>query len=181
MLGKRDELKELYVERFCLCLESFLDGSFGDMSPSRKVHDAAIPAIENQIKEIDPEAPLLKFMTYGTGGARLFPCSHKLFRRYDIIISSIGCGKWRGAMPERGTDGFERADLLASYLDPIEAWGEKGKEAEFDASPAAEIVSSLGEPDNAKLFLASLLVSLLRSQELAARKRAEGRSGKPNN
>ena len=49
MLGERNELKELYVERFCLCLEQFLDGSFGDMSPSRKTHDVAIPAIEDKI------------------------------------------------------------------------------------------------------------------------------------
>jgi len=180
MLGERDELKELYVERFCLCLEQFLDGSFGDMSPSRKKHDVAIPAIEDNIRKIDPEAPLLKFMSYGTGGGRLFPCSHKLFRRYDIILSSIGLGKWRGTMPMRGTDGFDRAALVASYLDPIDDWIQNGQEASVEGEIGSKIVSSLGTPDGTKVFLASLLASLLRSQELAARKRAGSRSQKPN-
>lgn len=37
--------------------------------------------------------------------------------------------------------------------------------------------SALGEPNDKKHFLAALLVSLLRAQELAARERAKGRSG----
>ncbi len=84
-------------------------------------------------------------------------------------------------MPVRGTDGLERADHLARYLDPIAGWIEKGQEARSDWQPGSTLVPLLGEPDDTKRFLASLLVSLLRAQEMSARARAESRSGKPNN
>ena len=38
-----------------------------------------------------------------------------------------------------------------------------------------KIIGALGEADDTKVFLASLLVSLLRSQQIAARKLAESR------
>ena len=82
-------------------------------------------------------------------------------------------------MPARGTDGFERADLLASYLDPIGAWIEKGEQAALSTMLGSEILSRLGKPDERKRFLASLLVSILRAQEIAARKRAESRLDGP--
>jgi hypothetical protein len=41
---------------------------------------------------------------------------------------------------------------------------------------SGRIISSLGERDDTGVFLASLLVSLLRSQQIAARQRAEGRA-----
>lgn len=180
LLGERDGLKEKYIERFCLCLELWL----GDLIAEGKIlsasHAVAIAALEKEIRQTDPEAGILKVFMYEGDGC-LNVCHHKLFRRYDIIISSIGCGKWRGAMPTRGTDGFARADLLASYLGPIEAWIEKGQKAHYNSEPGIRILELLREPDNQKIFLASLLASLLRSDELAARKLAESRQGKSNN
>ena len=178
MLGSRDELKELYVERLCLCLERWLRGHPPLESVSLKGHVAAVRELENEIEKRDPDGHILDAMRMD-GDGRLQPCSHKAFRRYDIIISSIGCGKWRGAMPARGTDGFERADLLASYLDPIGAWIEKGERAALSTMPGSEILSRLGKPDARKRFLASLLVSILRAQEIAARKRAASRLDGP--
>jgi len=177
MLGVRSKLKELYVERLCLSLERWLRGYVPADSYLLKGHLAAEKELEDEIRRLDPEDEILMALKFD-GDGRLQPCSHKAFRRYDIIISSIGCGKWRGVIPMRGIDGFERADLLASYLEPIETWIEKGKETKSDTSPGARILSSLGEPDENKIFLASLLVSLLRAQELAARKRAESRPRK---
>ncbi len=175
LLGERTELKELYVERFCLCLEMWLGGALSKGSASAIAHDAAVLRIEEEIQRRDPDGGILNALHHD-GDGRLQPCSHKAFRRYDIILSSIGCGKWRGAMPQRGTDGFERADALARYLDAIEGWLRKGQEAD----PGAEVTSLLGEPNVVKTFLASLLVSVLRGQELAARRRAESRSREPN-
>ena len=176
MLGERTELKGLYVERLCLSLERWFFAHVPWESAMLKGHMAAAEAIEAEIRSRDPDNPILNAMRR-SGDGRLIPCNHKAFRRYDIIISSIGCGKWRGAMPMRGTDGFARADLLDSYLDPIEAWIEKGQKAHCDSEPGIRILGLLREPDNQKIFLASLLASLLRSDKLAARKLAESRQG----
>jgi hypothetical protein len=178
MLGNHDPLKKLYVERFCLCLERWL-GGYEQSSAQRIAHEGAVSAIEEEIKKNDPESRVLhEFVLKSDGDGRLQPCNHKAFRRYDIIVSSIGAGKWRAVIPRRGTDGFERARTLENYLIPIEAWidGErdKGEKTEIDH----KIYTSLGEPDHEKVFLASLLVSLLRSQQIAARMLAESRTKK---
>jgi len=184
MLGQRTKLKELYVERFCLFLEFALCNSFPRDSAQLKAHAAAASALEKEIEANNPDAALVKALSFAFyedyacyPGLEL--CHHKLFRRLDIIISSIGAGAWRAAMPTRGTDGFDRADLLETYLAPIEGWIEAAEKAEGD-SVAGRIVSALGERDDAKIFMASLLVSLLRVQQIAARKRAERWSEKPD-
>lgn len=175
LLGERDEVKELYVERLCVNLAFWLGGFLPDGSPQRETYQAAVAALEAKIKEREPEAKELDvFDVEGAGGWG--PCHHKAFRRYDIIISSVGAGKWRGVMPRRGTDGFERAALLEEYLGPIERWVDGAGAEEAAGGGAAErIYDSLGERDNVKIFLASLLASLLRAQQLFARKLAESR------
>ena len=179
MLGNRDELKELYVERLCLCLEYWLGGLLPTESAQLKAHSAAILSVENEIRRLNPVSKILNAVEL-EGDGRLQPCNHKAFRRYDIIISSIGAGKWRAVMPMRGTNGFERAATLERFLLPIEAWiDSRSKKGESkDDELFYKIHSLLGKPDNVKLFLASLLVSFLRAQQLAAQKRAESRKGK---
>ncbi len=176
MLGDRTALKELYVERFCLCLEKWLSGYPPADSVQMKAHNAAVAAVEAEIQELDPERAVApEAVLQNDGDGRLQPCNHKAFYRYDLITSSIGAGKWRAAMGRRRTDGLARADTLESYLAPIELWTQ-GK-AKIDDELAARIQALLGAQDSTKLFLASLLVSLLRPQQLAAaelaRRRAE--------
>jgi len=78
-------------------------------------------------------------------------------------------------MPERGTDGLERAEAVEKHIAPIEAWLEgKPPADEF----ARDVFERLGEPDPLKTFLASLLVSLMRSQALSARGLAQSRGGR---
>jgi hypothetical protein len=173
LLGDRDDLKELYVERFCLNLAFWLGGYFSAGSAPGEAYRAAVAALEAKIKEREPEAKGLDvFDVEGAGGWG--PCHHKAFRRYDIIISSVGAGKWRAVMPRRGTDGFERAALLEEYLAPVERWVEGGGEG-AGGDVAERIYELLGERDNVKIFLASLLASLLRAQQLSATKLAESR------
>lgn len=62
-------------------------------------HRAAVTALEERIRELDPTGRVLD-ARHQKGDGRLEPCSHKAFRRYDII-SSIGAGSWRGAIPMR--------------------------------------------------------------------------------
>ncbi|MFX0138290.1 MAG: hypothetical protein ACFFDN_31910, partial [Candidatus Hodarchaeota archaeon] len=178
LLGERDRLKELYVERLCLLFEFWLGGYyFLEKHPQMIAHHSAVKAIEKEILKKDPKSLILKAMKF-EGDGRLQPCNHKAFRRYDIIISSIGAGKWRATIPRRGTDGLERAVLLDTYLLAIESWindnkqiNDQNKEKTFKT-----IHNLLGEPDDTKIFLASLLTSLLRPQQMAAKQLAEKRS-----
>lgn len=173
MLGDRDELKELLVERFCLTLEFWLAGIAPDDSARAKAHRAAVEKIEEDIKKRDPDSMVMKAL-HLEGDGRLQPCHFKAFRRYDIILSSIGSGDWRSVIPRRGTDGFGRADTMEEYLGPVEKWA-AGESAEGETG--ANVNSLLGERDDTKIFLAAFLVSILRSQQLTARIWAE--TGKP--
>jgi hypothetical protein len=175
MLGERDELKELYVERLCLCLEFWLGGFYPTGSAQMKALEAAVAAVEGEIRKRDAGGEILEAFALG-GDGKLQPCHHKMFRRYDIIISSVGAGKWRAVMPRRGTDGLERAALLDEYLEPIEAWVAGGAEKAPGGDLAGRIHELLGERDDVKIFLASLLASLLRAQQLYAKKLAASRA-----
>lgn len=178
MLGEKSKLKELYVERFSLCLERWLGGYPSQDSAQMKAHNAAVSVIEEEIKKLDPESEVVhELVLKSDGDGRLQPCNHKAFRRYDLIISSIGAGKWRAKMGKRGTNGFERAETLKKYLSPIESWinGQGKKKEDRENELFNRIHAYLGEQNDSKLFLASLLVSLLRSQQLAAKKLAENR------
>ena len=176
LLGPRSEIKQLYVERFCRCLEFCLAGMPGIESPDSAetcAHHAATAALEKEIREKDPRPDTLcAFKNDGWGSLEL--CHHKLFRRYDIILSSIGAGTWRGAMPQIGTTGFERAEEVEQLLAPIDAWLGEAEGNSLADRPRKQ--SCLGKPTPVKVFLAGLLVSLLRSQQLSATQRARRRT-----
>jgi hypothetical protein len=178
MLGEVTELKQLYVQRFCLYYDFMMTGRFSQNAGPAIVHASAVSAIEHEIKDHDPGSDILRGFAfdpqYNTYAGLEF-CHHKLFRRLDIILSSIGAGRWRGVMPVKGTDGFERAAVVEKYLSAIETWVksrsiiERQVADDFDRS----IHALLAEKDATKIFLASLLVSLLRSQQLRARELAK--------
>ncbi len=172
MLGERTRLKELYVERFCLCLEFWLGGFYKEEAAQMVAHRAAVAAVEGEIRQLDPEGAILDAFE-GEGDGKLQLCHHKLLRRYDIILSSIGVGSWRGAMPMRGRDGEERAATLESYLVPIEGWIEG--QAPDGEEYSQHMHALLGRAEPAKVFLAATLVSLLRAQGANAIRRASAR------
>jgi len=178
MLGNSTELKQLYVERFCLNLEHWLGGYYPEKSPQMKAYEAAVQKLENEISKLDHDSELLEWMRMDGRRGWIELCHHKAFRRFDIHISSIGSGKWRKDMPLRRIDGLERAETVEKYLFAIEAWinGVETSQNAPDKAVFQSIHELLGEKDDTKLFLASLLVSLLRPQQLAARQRAERRA-----
>jgi hypothetical protein len=177
MLGNSTDLKQLYVERFCLNLEYWLGGFFPEKSPQIKAYQAAAAKLENEILVLDPESEMLEWMRLDGKRGWIEICHHKAFRRFDIQISSIGSGKWRETAPLRGIDGLERAETLEKYLFAIEAWikGVETAQNAPDKGVFQSIRKLLGEKDDTKIFLASLLVSLLRPQQLAAKRRADRR------
>ena len=178
LLGETTELKQLYVQRFCLYCDFMIAGRFAENEGPAIVHAASVSAIEKEIKSRDPESDILRGFAFDpqcNTYAGLEFCHHKLFRRLDIILSSIGTGKWRGTMPERGTDGLERAAMLEKHLNAIETWVKSRSIIERQVADdfVRSIHTLLAEKDDTKIFLASLLVSLLRSQQLHARELAK--------
>ena len=169
LLGDKDELKELYVQRLCLAFD-YVTSFFPVDSAQGKSYQVAVSAIKDEIKKHDYDKNILKALELNSVDGRLQPCHHKVLRRFDILISSIGKGKWRGSIPLKGIDGFARADLLEQYLAPIQYWVEGKKKPEgYETSEIFDKIHGLlGESDNSKIFLASLLVSLLRSQQIRA-------------
>ncbi len=171
LLGERTRLKEYCVERFCLCLEFWLDGFPPAESVHMKSHAAAVAIIEEEISRLEPESEILAALR-NDGDGTLQPCHHKAFRRYDIILSSIGAGKWRATMPVEGTGAAERVALVERFLAPVEAWAMGAGDGPGD-DLGRRVYDLLGAPDDVKLFLASLLVSLIRSQQLTAQEKAD--------
>jgi hypothetical protein len=176
MLGKKNEVKKLYVRRFLLCMEYWFDGCPEKISPTRIVEEKRI---EEEIRKKNKGERILEsFHLNGIG--KLEFCHHKLFRRYDIILSSIGEVKWRAKMGERKIDGLIRADEMEKYLSSLESWIESGGRLGKNKRNRLKkkIFTLLGESNSKKIFLASLLTSLLRSQQIAAIELAERRAKK---
>jgi hypothetical protein len=183
LLGERTERKALYAERLCLLIEFSLYDHFPPGSAQLQAHTAAAAALEEALQTYAPDPGLVNAMHLAEDhGYACYPglelCHHKLFRRLDILISSIGAERWRGAMPRRGTDGFDRAALLDRYLAPIERWID-GQAEDGEDELARQIRVALGAGDDTKRFLAAFLVSVLRAQGKSARQRAERACERP--
>jgi hypothetical protein len=171
MLSTHTEIKDLYAERFCLCVEFWLRGFPGMDSPQMVSHQPGVEAIEARIRELCPDDDAI-LRSMDEEGGRLEICHHKLFRRYDIILSSIGTGAWRGGMPEIGTTGFERAEAIELALQPVVSWIEGKTSADENDRM---IHDALGDRTPGRIFAASLMVSLLQSGAETARSRAQSR------
>ncbi len=179
LLGERNELKALYVERLARAVFYWLTGhSEPDTAPGI-AHAGCVAALEHRILALDPELRVVPREYLFADEGNLHACHHKLFRHLDIIISSIGAERWRGGMPARCTDGIERAEDLDAWLIPLAAWvqGRAPQGDEAASEQWQQVFAALGERDDQKVFLAALLESLLRSQQVAARERAEAESG----
>jgi hypothetical protein len=160
LLGEQTPVKALYVERFCLTLEYWLRGWY-DMEDGGVVGlRAASSAIEQEIRRQDRADEALLGATNPDNGG-LFPCLHKLFRRFDIILSSIGGGQWRAGMPEDGGSRAERVATNERFLTPMAAWVDQTPPEDAFADA---VYRDLGAHTPTKCFLTALLVSLLRAQ-----------------
>lgn len=135
-------------------------------------HSPAVAAVEQEIKKLAPNSDILPWIEHD-GDGQLEPCHHKAFHRYEIIISSIGAGKWRATMPERMTDGFDRADMIEPFIVALGTWLHGRPPTDESGQRIHQL---LGERDGTKSFLASYLHSLLRALQRGARQKAEKRT-----
>lgn len=174
-LGERNEVKELLVQRLLYAMGWIVD-HFPWGSTWHKAQNAGIEVIERRLQELGADPKIIERLRWHEVDGRLQPCSHKLVRRIDILVSSIGAEKWRGRIPMRGTDGLELSRVLDAHLEPIAAWLRDDGSALAEEEPGATILRDLGEPDPAKRFLARLLHSLLTSQQIEARIKGEERA-----
>ena len=168
MLGEKTELKALCVERLCLFLEFSLRHSF-EQSSASEAYAAATTVVDEVIRRHNADDSLLKTIALPLWQgdfcypSQLEPCYRKYFTSLDILLSSMGSEDWQAAKLTKGVDTLERMDALETYLEPIEVWLRDDIQESPSSGIADRIFSSLGEKDKTKVFLASLLLSLLRS------------------
>ena len=99
LLGQRDGLKELWIERFCICLEAWLDDLPPQGQPRKLSLEAAARALEERILREEPRPRVPFKMIRLDDHSILQPCHHKLFRRYDIIFPASATGSGARACP----------------------------------------------------------------------------------
>lgn len=89
---------------------------------------------EEWIRRLDtPEEPL---------------CQQKYLRYQDIRISSIGCGKWRGALPPSTVSKEHFLSVIDGFDVALKAWCE---DQALNNNPVYDLIASrLGEPTPAK-------------------------------
>jgi len=182
MLGKREELKELLVERTLLGLVSrHIDCSFFGSDREEKpvkvypCHALSLPKewssrmrmLESDIrKRLGGKA--YDFLCE-VGGAEP-PCHFKFIRRLEILIGSIGCLKWRGYLPPKDSRVSGRRQLTKKYLSVLHSYcanSALGDEWDGDVYCQAlrkELFDALGESTLFKRWLVASLLKNIKNQ-----------------
>lgn len=171
-LGSRHPLKDMLVERTYLGLSrralncSFWGyDSFTEKTSLMPFHAgrptpetlARMKILERKIiKEMGDQA--MDFLC-DVGGSAEPACHFKFVRRIDILISSIGCLKWRGNLPPKDEMVSGRRHITQLYLNVLESYwsnGERPLGAEGERI-RNEIFERLGKPNDLKRWLVGCL------------------------
>ena len=181
-LGSRDSLKELLVERTYLGLSSrALNCSYWGYNAQRSVSLAPYTA-----QELDPdwhkrmaalERAIQKEMGHcaqdflcDVGGTAEPACHFKFVRRIDILVSSIGCLRWRGNLPPKDNSISGRRGITSLYLAVLEQyWRENaGAGSAMNREEANkirdELFALLGERTSFKQWLVASLWKNIKNQ-----------------
>ena len=121
MLGEHTHIKRLYARRLAILIRLLSQeaggGIYGKYSDDHCYPEAADIDREILLAEGIPPDELPDRLNAETFKALLSQanpllgkissyyavnCRHNLFHHFDVWISSVGCGSWRGAMPETG-------------------------------------------------------------------------------
>jgi len=173
MLGERDPLKRKLVERTYWGLASrVMNCSFwGDntrepetdlepftVHPLTSGWQSRMHSLESEIqREMGPTAH--DFLC-DVGGSSEPACHFKFMRRVDILVSSIGCLRWRGKLPPKDDVISGRRQITQDILTVLENyWRDKPlREDSPDISELRdELFGLLGEKDDFKRWLAGSL------------------------
>jgi hypothetical protein len=174
-LGSKEPLKKLLVERTYLGLSSrALNCSYWGFNARRNVSLAPytaqelaadwhkrMSALERSIqKEMGHRA---QDFLCDVGGTAEPACHFKFVRRVDILVSSIGCLRWRGNLPPKDRTISGRRSITSQYLAILEQyWRESsGSDPAVNGEDAGkirdELFALLGERTALKRWLAASL------------------------
>jgi len=98
------------------------------------------------------------------GGTAEPACHFKFIRRVDILVSSIGCLRWRGNLPMKDATITGRRQLTSDYLGALESyWNVTGS---ANGGLAQDLHALLGEPTDFKRWLVASLWKGIKNQTL---------------
>ena len=182
MLGQKEELKELLVERTLIGLISrHIDCSFfGSDSEGKSVNMHPCHALDlpnggsSKMRKLESEiVNRLGGRAYDflceVGGAEP-PCHFKFIRRLEILIGSIGCLKWRGCLPPKDSKVTGRRQLTSKYLSLLLSyWKDAPLEGEWESDDSCqalkkELFDALGESQLYKRWLVASLWKNIKNQ-----------------
>lgn len=104
------------------------------------------------------------------GGSAEPACHFKFMRRIDILVSSIGCLRWRGNLPPKDENIRGRRAITKAYLDVLELYwrGKTVSPADADIGKTAslknELFQLLGEQTLMKRWLVASLWKNIKNQ-----------------
>lgn len=172
-LGARERVKDLLVERTCLGLAArALNCSFWGRNELESVTPlqpfSSEPLTPQRIERLhELERTIRSEMgsqaadfLCDVGGAAEPACHFKFTRRIDILISSIGCLRWRGAVPPKDAAVRGRRRLTRVYLNALEGYWREGRTDAAAGDAAAisdQLTEALGTPTDAKRWLVACL------------------------
>ena len=100
------------------------------------------------------------------GGSAEPACHFKFVRRIDILVSSIGCMKWRGNLPRKEGVISGRRKITAAYLAVLESYWRETPIDSDDQDLADQLYSLLGAPTDCKRWLVACLWKSIKNQTL---------------
>lgn len=184
MLGEREGLKELLVERTFLGLcarhiDCSFFGSDGSAKPVELLPDHAL----NPGRDWHERMRTLEREIQGKLGGRSYdflcevggaepPCHFKFIRRLEILIGSIGCLNWRGCLPPKDSKVSGRRELTQKYLAALNAyWAGENTDDDREEDRAYRslrdgLFHDLGEPELYKRWLVASLWKNIKNQTL---------------
>ena len=177
-LGTKDPLKKMLVERTYIGLSlRFLNCSFwGSNNPEKEVN--LFPNTAQQLpdnsyqrmlqmetrisKEMGPSA---RDFLIDVGGSSEPACHFKFIRRVDILVSSIGCLKWRGNLPEKDGNIKGRRKITALFLNILEKYLKNDNYDEnYECETEKKVFDLLGKSDEFKRWLVACLWKNIKNQ-----------------
>jgi len=171
-LGGKEPVKALLVERTLIGLSmralncSFWGrDSFSDRTPLLPFHASDLkPDAPRRMAKLEREI-LGEMGSAGNnflcdvGGSAEPACHFKFIRRIDILLSSIGCLRWRGNLPAKDAAVSGRRRITQTVLTVLAAYwnGEQQRLDDEAEALRAELFELLGEPDDLKRWLVASL------------------------